>query len=159
MKLTLRLIEIESEALEAALARLNIEPAAVLALLNLPAPAPRANAKTENAAATAIPPRISPPAEIAAAPVRTTRKAPRRPMNGTQPRPEPDAPPAKAAHGETQNRILHLLAKEPLTSGELIARSKLSPASVYSVLTALRAAKRIDTRDDGEGIRKNFFLK
>lgn len=145
MKLTLRLIEIESE---------TIEPAALRALLNLPDPA----------IALPEPPAIAAPAmdatpAIAATPAGPARRVPRRPqrpLNGTRPKPKAPSAPPKAAKGETMDPILRLLAKGPLTSGELLAQSKLTPPSVYSALSNLRASGLIETRDD-EGVRKNFL--
>lgn len=144
MKVTLRLIEIESES--------SIEPAMLRAFLNLPGPDP-------DTAPMALP-RLHQERIVAAPnPLRPVSRPARRPLNGTRLKHAPqEAPaPARAANGETQNALLQLLAKGPLTSAELIAKSKLTPPSVYSALSNLREAGRIETRDD-EGTRKNFLV-
>lgn len=63
--------------------------------------------------------------------------------------------PEEATAGE---RVLALLKKAPMTSGELVKAAGVSSGSVYAALSAMRQRGEIETREDEtDGYRKNFL--
>jgi len=63
--------------------------------------------------------------------------------------------------GPASNAIIELIRKaEPLTSGEIIARLKTTPPSVYSQLSVMRERGIVETRVSPEdGIRRNCVVE
>jgi hypothetical protein len=58
-------------------------------------------------------------------------------------------------------KILALLAKKPMSSGELITASRLESGSVYTACGNLKTAGRIESRtdDDGDGTRRYYLIQ
>ena len=65
-----------------------------------------------------------------------------------------DAVPAE--HGPSTSKILELLKKGPLTSAEVIEKSGLPAPSAYTILSSLRKAGAIETREFEDG-KKNVL--
>jgi hypothetical protein len=62
------------------------------------------------------------------------------------------------ADGTMAARILAFLAKEPMTSGELLTIIGGGAGSVYTSLHKMRKAGRIETKvDESDGLRKNYL--
>jgi len=66
--------------------------------------------------------------------------------------------PANDGSSSLAGEIAALLTKQPLTSAELIEKTKRPPSSVYTILTTMRKDGRIETRDSDQGQRVNALV-
>ncbi len=100
-------------------------------------------------------------AETTPATPRAAAKAEKKPTTRTSREkraPQAAKPEANGEGSPLVQQITALLAKDPLTSADIIHRTGKTPASIYTVLSAMRKDGVIETRESDSGERVNALV-